>query len=657
MKLLRLTLSNFKGIKHFTLEPNGEDISIYGDNATGKTTIADAVSWLLFGKDSRGNAQFMIKTLGPDGEPVHGLEHAVEAVFDCDFKNITLKKAYKEVWTKKRGSTERTCTGHTTDHFVNGVPVREKEYQERIKEIATEETFRLLTSPSYFAEQLHWTDRRKALLEICEGVKDQEVIAAHVELAPLAAVLADHTPGERMKIVKASMKEINERLQALPVRIDEAAKRFEGVTPIDLREQEAIVEATRAELDAIQERIALARTGGEVGELKKELAEAEAAVMDLENRHRQAIAEAVRDKEDALRRLSDQLFVLSDQLRKARADYELKCKERPADNREQIRAEMERLKAEYYEVYAWTYAPEKNICPTCGQAIPEAEDAEAEFNKRRATRLEEIQTAGKQLKAQHDAIEETIKTETKRIADESAVLAEQIARVEAEIEEKKIKRDGLNRAVTEIRNRPVNEYPGHMEATERVAAIKRRIAEAQTGKNATELESLGKEKDRLEGILARARERITTARLMKENEDRIAGLAAEEKRLSREHGELQKEKDLLEALERKKAAMLEEIINNRFRIVRFRLFRDLINGGMEPCCEVTVDGVPYSSGLNNGARINAGLDIIRTLAEHYGVSMPVIVDNAESITQLLPMDGIQVIRLVVSSEHKELTVV
>jgi len=656
MRLLRLTLTNFKGIKHFTLEPNGDDISIYGDNATGKTTIADAISWLLFGKDSRGNAQFEIKTLGPDGEALHGLEHTVEGVFDYDFKNITLKKAYKEVWTNKRGAAERTWTGHTTDHFVNGVPVREKEYQERIKEIAAEEIFRLLTSPSYFAEQLHWTDRRKALLEICEGVTDQEVIAAHAELAALTAVLADHTPEERMKIVKASMKEISEKLQQIPVRIDEASKRFAGVSPIDQGEQVDIAKKAQAELAAVQERIAVAGTAGELGELKKQLAEAEAAVLDIENKHRQSIAEAAKDKESALQRLSDQMFVLSEQLRKVKADYELKCQERPTDNRKQLQTEIDRFKAEYYEVYAWTYSPENKICQACGQAIPEADNAEEEFNKRRATRLEEIQTEGKKLKAQYDAFEETVKAETKRIADESAVLAEQVAKIEAEIEEAEAQRADMTKAIAAARSRPVNDYPGYLDAVEHVAAIKRSIADARAGKDSAEIERLGREKDRLDGVISRARERIATAKMMKENDERIAALADEEKRMALERGELQKEKDLLEALERKKAAMLEESINKKFQMVRFRLFKDLVNGALDPCCEVTVDGVPYSSGLNNGARINAGLDIIRTLAEHYGVSMPVIVDNAESITQLLPMEGIQVIRLVVSPEHKELTV-
>jgi hypothetical protein len=165
MRLISLTLNNFKGIKSFALKPQGKDINIYGDNATGKTTLADAFMWLLFDKDSQNRKDFQIKTLGQDGEPEHGLEHSVEAVLELENgKRITLKKVFKEKWTKKRGSATAEFTGHTTDHFIDGVPAKKKEYDEKIAEIADEQIFRLLTDPAYFNQQLHWQKRRELLL-------------------------------------------------------------------------------------------------------------------------------------------------------------------------------------------------------------------------------------------------------------------------------------------------------------------------------------------------------------------------------------------------------------------------------------------------------------------------------------------------------------
>ena len=168
MKILNLTLQSFKGIRNFELNTQGNNLNVFGDNATGKTTLADAFMWLMFGKDSLNRADFQIKTLGPDGEPEHGLEHAVEAVLELeDGQRLALKKVYQEKWTKKRGSATAEFTGHTTDHYIDGVPVQKKEYDARIAEIADENIFRLLTDPRYFNEILHWKKRRELLLEVC----------------------------------------------------------------------------------------------------------------------------------------------------------------------------------------------------------------------------------------------------------------------------------------------------------------------------------------------------------------------------------------------------------------------------------------------------------------------------------------------------------
>ena len=190
MKILNLTLRNFKGIRHFNLDTQGKDANIYGDNATGKTTLADAFMWLLFDKDSSNRKDFQIKTLKPNGEPEHGLEHAVEAILQLsNGSQLALKKVYYDKWTKKRGSATAEFTRHTTDYFIDGVPVQKKEYDAKIAEIADENIFRLLTDPRYFNEILHWPDRRKLLLEVCGDVSDAEVIASNKDLSGLSEIL------------------------------------------------------------------------------------------------------------------------------------------------------------------------------------------------------------------------------------------------------------------------------------------------------------------------------------------------------------------------------------------------------------------------------------------------------------------------------------
>ncbi|NLL89347.1 MAG: hypothetical protein GX228_10610, partial [Firmicutes bacterium] len=135
---------------------------------------------------------------------------------------------------------------------------------------------------------------------------------------------------------------------------------------------------------------------------------------------------------------------------------------------------------------------------------------------------------------------------------------------------------------------------------------------------------------------------------------RIEELKAEERKLAAEYEELERQLYLTEEFIRTKVRLLEEKINSKFKLARFKLFNTLVNGGIEECCETTFQGIPYSN-LNNGARLNIGLDIINTLAEHYGFEAPIFVDNAEAVTQLIPTTG-QQIRLIVSAQDKKLRI-
>ena len=207
MKLLKLKLKNFKGIKSLELVANGEDLRIFGDNATGKTTIYDAFLWLLFDKDSQNKADFAIKTLDKDGNVIHKLDHEVEGTFSVDGETIVLRKVYREKYTKKRGSATEEFSGHETDHFIDGVPVTKTEYTKRVSEIAPEAQFKLLTSPTYFNERMRWQDRRKVLLEVCGDVTMEDVVKANGDLAKLPQILGKHSLDDYKKIIASRRAE------------------------------------------------------------------------------------------------------------------------------------------------------------------------------------------------------------------------------------------------------------------------------------------------------------------------------------------------------------------------------------------------------------------------------------------------------------------
>lgn len=161
MKIKSLRLENFQGLKAATFDFEGQSASIYGDNATGKTTAYNAVTWLLFDRPSTGAKNYTPKTKGPEGD-LHYLDHAAEARFIMDDgRLVTLRKVFRENYKKKRGSATAEFDGHSVDFFIDGVPVKEKEYTATLMAFCGgAEKMKMLTMPHYFAEDRHEMDRK-----------------------------------------------------------------------------------------------------------------------------------------------------------------------------------------------------------------------------------------------------------------------------------------------------------------------------------------------------------------------------------------------------------------------------------------------------------------------------------------------------------------
>src|SRR5690625_2929964 len=271
IKLLNMRLINFKGIKDLEIDFNGDDTRIYGENGTGKTTVFDAFVWLLFNKDSNNNSNFDIKTLDNDGNVIHRLDHEVEATLLIDGKETTLKKVYKEKWTRHRSAIEETFSGHTTDYYINGVPSKKKEYDEFIKTIVDEDIFQLLTNPSYFNEVLHWTKRRELLLEVAGDITDEDVIASNKDLAKLADLLNNHSVEELKKIIAEKRKEINKKLEEIPTRVDEIHRNLPDIPNLNEAKIKADIEKLSTEIEEKENEIQKIQLGTATNELKRQV--------------------------------------------------------------------------------------------------------------------------------------------------------------------------------------------------------------------------------------------------------------------------------------------------------------------------------------------------------------------------------------------------
>jgi RNA polymerase-binding transcription factor DksA len=394
MRLISLSLNNFKGIRNFTLDAQGEDVSVYGDNATGKTTLSDAFMWLLFDKDSANRKDFEIKTLGPDGKPEHGLDHSVEAVLELeDGSHLALKKVFKEKWTKKRGSATAEFTGHTTDHFIDGVPVKKGEYDARIANIASEDIFKLLTSPTYFNEHLHWQDRREILLQVCGDISDGDVLDSLAtlqnkdQMLALTNILNTRSLDDHRKIIQARRTEINKELDKIPVRIDEADMAKPDISTVNNpKALQADIKVVKESIKKENEKLARLESGGEVAEKTKKLREIEAEILNLTSKAR---AENVEKIKELQAKASDiQMRIVN------HTSMVNSIEETNRDRNRQIlllTEQKEKLRKKWYQQAQEEFEPpeQSNICPTCGQPIPEEqlqaaiEKAKTEFNLRK----------------------------------------------------------------------------------------------------------------------------------------------------------------------------------------------------------------------------------------------------------------------------------
>jgi len=648
MKLITLNLINFKGIKNFKVSLDGKDAAIYGDNGTGKTTVMDAFLWLLFGKDSRNQADFEIKTI-VDGEAIHGVDHEVSAMIQIQTEPPTeLRKDYSEKWTKKRGSAEKEFTGHTTEYFIDGVPYKEKEYKEFIASICDEARFKMLIDPYYFSSTLPWQKRREILFEVCGKVEDKDLFDRDPKFAELKTILGKRTIDDHRNVLKAQKRDINRVLTEIPARIDEATRSL----PQEVSEEKGLVDKIGALRDQLQEknkeRFALQQGGG-VAEKEKELADIGSKLYQIKAQHERTLAE----QKNALVR---EVHTLETEMENI--DRRVKS---ITDAQDANDAEIERLEASMAELRELWQTTEtsvlnfipSNTCPTCGQSLPEeqvqaARDrAHTEFNKNKAQALEKIQTEGFAQKARVNEIKKTNAEGAHQILahrERRATLDKQATEIDKKIEAINHKAD----AYVNIKE--------HIALSSQRDALNVEIGKLRAGINQEAITRIGNEMDILNTSITEIEGKLAAIRQAASTKKRIEDLKTQERALAREYENIEHQLDLIDQFIMMKARTTEAAVNGKFTLARFKLFEVQINGGIEPCCE-TMDskGIPFNSALNKGAQINIGLDIINTFVRHFGFCAPIIIDQAEAVTSIIPTDG-QQIRLYVKEGQQTLKI-
>ena len=666
IEIKEITLKNFKGLRDQKIVFN-KNTNIYGSNGAGKTTIFDAFTWLLFGKDSKDRKDFEVKTLDQYNVAIPKIEHEVSAIIVVDGIEISISRILKENWVKKRGSENTEFSGNVTEYYWDSVPMQQKTFQEKVSGILDESVFKLITNPLAF-NSLKWQDRRNVLIDIVGCISDTDLAAGNSEYEKLIAQLTnDKTLADYQKQILASVKKAKDDIKAIPTRIDEVSKSkpelfdFTNLRiSLDMKEKELskVNGFIENKSSAYDEQLK------EINQKKLKANTIKSELEQIENSTRLEIDQNLKPDTSSLdtakRNFEDKKGELASS---GNALETLNSKEASFKNQVvEIETKLENLRKEWSNENAkeLTFKDDDFHCPTCKREF-ESGDVEGKktemlntFKKRKAEKLDEINTRGGNLKLEKEAVEKelvtiqsTIETGMKHIAalKDDVVALESILKAE---EAKTNPSQDVDKTL--LLTNKLLENSIYQAKKKELEEVQYSIVEVPQ----VDVSDLKEQRDLLMNEIDTIKSQLRNEDQIKAVDKRIAELEAEEKVLAQQIADVEKIQFVIERFNKLKIDTLESKINEKFKFVNFRMLETQINGGEAECCDALINGVPFSD-ANTASRINAGLDIINTLCEFYQVTAPIFIDNRESIVNVIDIKS-QLVNLIVSEEDAKLRV-
>lgn len=634
IKINKLQINNFKGIKSFEMQVEGKNAVIQGMNGAGKTSAYDAFLWLLFGKDSEGKKDFGLRPVDKAGNVIPKLVLSVEAQLEIDGKAHTFRKEHHEKVVKKE------LRGYEVLCWIDEVPKKVSEYADYINDVVSEDTFKLLTDLHFFNERLHWKDRRAVLLQIAGGN-----IQAPEGFEELISELKDRTVDEYKSVLAEQKKRLSKEREEIEPRVDELQKSLEDYAEVEQPTIEKDREAAQkelAELDKKRKDILSAEAERQVNietvsSIKKAIADRE---IELD---RAANADPYADKKKEINdKLEQCLQKLQDYKFTAKA-LELELQEIEQHRKTALDA-VAVCRKKYIAIKE--AKGETTTCYACGRELPE--DKLAEMADKKKAELAEVIRRGNLAKKGLDETNAKIEEVKQAIKEaKEAVEKQQIEYKEGEEYREAI----FAEFATKAEKREVA-YSNDGVWAELNSTLKE--AEAVIGEpTSKQLKDIEENRLFKQDELNALNKLLANADNAKKNKSRIKELLKEEKALSAQITGIDKMLDMIGDYKAAESKLIEEAVNSKFEHVKFKLFKTLLNGSIEDTCETTLYGVSYSD-MSYGQRILAGVDIINVLSKHYDSQVVLFIDNSESLTLPIQPQS-QVIRLM-AVVAKKLTV-
>lgn len=649
MMIKSLALTNFKSIKELAVNFSPDVTNIYGANGSGKTTIVDAVNFLLYQKDANGKSDTSMRPYGADGELIHDIDTVVKGVFSDDSGDFTLEVVYKEKWTKVSGSAERKLTGNTTEYYIDGVPKKQADYKAFVAENFKEPWFSLTSNPNTFPN-LKWQEQRKLLMELFGQGVDKEALLDRPEFASIAADIKKYGPADLKAKLLKEKKGFAKEVMELPARIDERRKCLSSIDDAAKVEADARIVLMKYEqpLEELQQKKAAILTGVQRSALEGKIAVLESKLEAIRNVRRDQLAKI---KEPFLQKAAEikaksqgkeeQISIL----RKQVLNYEHSINSRKED--------LEKLGDTWEIVDSEVFSDTE--CPCCHRPYTEEmlQPMLEQFNQSKSERLEEINQKGLAIKSQLDS---DVAARTELLAEINKLSIDSSEADAAELAENNKK---MQAAVDKLA--PLEEFV-HPESHEKFWDLseglklrKHEYEECRLDVN-IQLQKVEKQIAEASAPVEKAREALARLKLDCETREAIAQLEDKKQTAMLMQGEAEAKLAALDLYISSKMQALSDNINKAFAKVNFKLFEhNISNEGIVETCELTMHGVPYRQ-LSNAEKCKAGMDVIDAISSRLNICNPVFVDNRESITSIETFGEYQLINLYVSPEDKTLRI-
>lgn len=693
ISLESIRIHNFKGISDLMIEPNGKSIDIFGDNDAGKTTIYDAFLWCLFNKDSKERTKIQWRPLDENSEPIRGKQTSVTVVLAINGQAKEFEKVRGDKEVIKRNSEHKSYEMFTK-YLVDGLETTTKKaFDDEVEKVLDQDTFKNLTSVTYFCEQLVADERRQKLFEYFGSKTDEEIINETPSIHQLKEIIGNDDIKTARDRVLQDQKRINETLKNIPVKIEGIQAALPDIENIN-KEQ---LLTTRNELtlkkNDIENQLVTIRNGGNISELIASLNTKQEELTAAKLKHDNAQNARINGIEQG----KSKLFADLNKAQKTYADEEssLNVTERLVSIKDNELIALNKKHEELYDKYDEVEAEEFTgglvytklsfnenllICQHCNRPydVKDQDEMKRHHEEEERKRAEEIELTNKEIKAQFEADKqiklseirekgiqnnkdrEALKKEINELKEQLLIKTEAYNIAKKHLEDVK---ENLADVEQQISSLKLDKIP--FEATEKYSTITKEIKKLQeyiTQSNEAILEQTSAKTSEITEIdkeIAKIDEKLA---LLKEYERQLSIIEdfnEQERQLSHKKGEVLQKLVLFEEFFITKQNMLQEIINSHFSVVKWKLFDFFEDGGLnEAVCEPMIDGVPFSS-LNNGSRMQAGLDVSNTLMKQEGYIVPIFIDNAEGLTNhnrdFVQVDT-QVIAMYVNEDDKTLRI-